>query len=308
MFLRQPRFTIPPKILAQARGSGAVPTAVVGAAHPLAMRSAFEAANLGLIEPVLVGPRENITDLAADIGWSLQGVEIADAADDAATVAISTRLAREGAVSVLMKGYVQTDTLMAAVVNADTGLRTERRITHAFYLTTPDDDGGLVVTDAAVNIAPSVDVKVDIAMNAVEMLNRLGNRRPRVAILSGTEKLNRRMPSSLEAAEVAKRLEETMDQRCYATGPLAMDVAISPSAAQTKGLADPVSGHADILVVPTLEAGNILYKSLVYAIGATAAGIVVGAQVPIVLTSRADPPEARVTALALACQVASAVD
>lgn len=300
MFDREPCFEVPAAILQGARSLGAVRVAVVGAAHPLALRSACAAVEHGLIEPVLVGDRAAILAIAQDIGWDASTVEIVEAAGDRRMAEAGVALVREGRAAVLMKGHVQTNAFMGAVVDRQHGLRTEHRITHAFHLSAPGGDRALLISDAAINVAPTVETKVDITAHAVRLMHALGVRQPKVAVLSGTEKATPKMPSSMEAATVAEQVAATLGEACLVSGPLAMDVAISHHAADIKELHDPVAGAADILIVPNIEAGNILYKALVYACGATAAGLVMGATVPVVLTSRADPLEARLASIALA--------
>lgn len=300
MFDKQPEFQMPQHIMDRVRGAQPVRTAVVGTGHVLAMRSALEAMRAGMIEPILVGPADKTRGIANELGWDLNAIELVDASGDTEIAARGVALARENKVSVIMKGHVHTNALMAAVVARDTGLRTGQRITHAFYLTVRGNPRGLVITDAALNVAPTIEEKVDIAVNAVHLMRTIGLECPNVAVLSGTEEVTPKIPSSVEAETVAIRVRAKLGDSCRIAGPLAMDVAISRSAAEIKGVTGPVAGAADILIVPNLEAGNILYKALVYAVDATAAGLIMGARVPIVLTSRADPPAARLTALALA--------
>ena len=205
-----------------------------------------------------------------------------------------------------MKGHLHTDALMKAVVNRKHGIRTTRRLSHVFHMTIPDDEQVLMITDGAVNVQPDLDTKIDIINNAVEMAHTLGNLNPKVALLSGTESVLPAMPSSVDAAKVVKRANAGEVKNATVDGPFAFDNALSPDAASVKGMDGPVAGRADILVVPNIETGNGLFKMMVYFMSGLAAGVVMGAAVPIVLTSRADPPEARFAATAIAAIVANA--
>jgi phosphate acetyltransferase len=299
-------FEIPAYLVHMARALPTPAMAVAGAANPLAMESARRAADEGFAEPVLVGEAGAISAIARDIGWDLEGVRVVDAADsDEAASEAAVALASGGEVTALMKGHVHTDALMRAVLKREAGLRTERRISHIFHMTVPGHDQVLHITDAAINVQPSVDGKLHILENVIDLAHALGNAEPRVAVLSGAETVNPAMPSSVDAAEVVKRANAGEAKGALIDGPLAFDNAVSPEAARVKGIDSPVAGAADILLVPNLEAGNFLFKQMVYFMSATAAGIVMGARVPIVLTSRADPPEARLAATAIAAIVAA---
>lgn len=300
MFAQRHVYETPQPLLDQVANQRASRTVIVGSDHELPMQAAADAARLGLIQPVLVGNEQRIREIADQIGWDLDGAEIVglSATDD--PVARSIELVQHGAADVLAKGHVDTSRLMAGVLRRDSGLRTERRLTHAFYLTAPIWTHPLIISDAALNVAPDLETKRHIARNAITLAQATGIKRPRLAILSGTEQASDKMPSSMEAGQLAEELAADATLECDVAGPLAMDLAISPEAGRIKNMQGPVIGHADITIVPTLEAGNILYKTLVYANGATAAGLVMGARVPIVLTSRADPPNARLTSFALA--------
>ena len=282
-----------------------VPMAVAGAAHPLVIDSARRAAEAGFIAPVLVDERDAIEALARDAGWDLSAVRVVPAGDEQEACETAAALARGGETAAVMKGHVHTDALMRALLAKDAGLRTDRRVSHIFHMTAPGRDRVLHITDAAVNISPGVEQKLDIVRNAVDLAHRLGMTAPKVAMLSGAETVNPSMPSSVEAAEVVRRAANGGVAGAIVDGPFGFDNAVSPEAAQLKGIDSPVAGAADILVVPNLEAGNFLFKQMVYFMSATAAGIVMGAKVPVVLTSRADPPEARLAAAAIAAIVAS---
>lgn len=296
-------YQCPPELLEKARTSATISMAVVGAGDTLSLESARRATSAGLIEPCLVGAVEEIHAAARAIGWNIDDYRVIDAADENRAAETAAFLARDGEVDALMKGHVHTDALMRAVVNREAGLRTERRISHAFYMTVPNREGALVITDAAVNVSPGVDQKLDIIQNAVNMMHALGNREPKVALISATEQASRGVPSSMEAAEVVARAAAGEISGAIVAGPMALDNALSPQAAAIKGIDSPVAGAAEMLAVPNIETGNALFKAMVYLMSATAAGLVLGARVPIVLTSRADPPEARLASAALAAIV-----
>lgn len=297
-------FASPGHVIEKATAATPTPTAVAGAGGRLALESARRATEAGLIEPCLVGDPEAITAAASGIGWDLAPYRCVSAEDETKAAEAAVALARGNEVAALMKGQVHTDTLMRAVVDRENGLRAGRRMSHIFYMTAPDRQGALTITDAAVNVAPDAAVKLDIINNAVDLLHALGTPEPKIAVLSATDTPIAAMPSSLEAAEVVRRAVQGAVTGAVVDGPFALDLAISPEAATVKGVDSPVAGQADILLVPNIETGNALYKAMVYFMSATAAGLVMGAKVPIILTSRADPPEARLTAAALAAIVA----
>ena len=297
-------FQCPADLLHRGRAGPRTPTAVVGAGGKLALESARRAAEAGLIEPVLVGEAEAIAAAARQIDWDIAPLRLVAADGETLTAEAAVALARGKEVAALMKGQVHTDALMRAVVARETGLRSGRRISHVFHMTIPGREGALVITDAAINVAPDLETRLDIIRNAVGVLHALDNPEPKVAVLSATENPIRTMPSSLEAAEIARRATEGEVEGALVEGPFALDVAVSPAAGAVKGVESPVAGRADILLVPNIETGNALFKAMVHFMSATAAGVVVGARVPIVLTSRADPPEARLAAAALAAVVA----
>jgi phosphate acetyltransferase len=286
----------------RARRLGPVPTAVAAAGSPLALEGAKLAADEGLIEPFLVGDPEAIAEAARSIDWDLDDVWVVPAIDDRSAARTAVGLARAGVCGAVMKGHLHTDVLMLAALDRDKGLRSGRRFTHAFLMSLPGRPP-LLLSDCAVNVHPSVDTKVDIVRNVVDLAHAVGIDEPRVALLSSTEEVTDRIQSSLDAAEVARRCADIEGARVF--GPLAFDVAVSEEAARIKGVAHPVAGHADALVVPDIDAGNALFKMMVHFMGAVAAGVVLGGLVPICLTSRADPPEARLTSAALARLVAA---
>ncbi len=282
------------------RGQDPVPTAVAYPCEESALLGAVEAGDAGIIVPILVGPEAEIRQLAATIGVSLDGIEIVDRADPAASAATAVQMVRDRRALMVMKGSLHTDELMRAVVNRDTGLRTSRRVSHVFMFDVPTYPKPLFVTDAAINIAPTLVEKADICRNAIELGHAVGIEQPKVAILSAVEIVNPAMPSTLDAAALCKMADRGQITGGVLDGPLAMDNAISPAAALTKHIVSPVAGDADILLVPDLEAGNILYKNLTYLARADAAGIVLGARVPVILTSRADSVRTRLASAALA--------
>lgn len=274
--------------------------AVVHPCDDLSLTGALEAASQGMIVPILVGPRDKIEAVAKAAGRSLDGIEIVDAPHSHAAAERAVALVREGKAEVLMKGKLHTDELMAPVVDRDTGLRTERRMSHIFALDVPHYPKPLFITDAAINIFPDLDTKRDIVQNAIDLAHALGIPRPKVAVLSAVETVYPKIPSTVEAAALCKMLDRGQLTGGVIDGPLAFDNAVSKTAAEAKGIHSEVAGDADILVVPDLEAGNMIAKQLVYLAGAEAAGIVLGARVPIVLTSRADGVMSRLASCAMA--------
>ena len=299
-------FEVPPYLLDRIEGMDRVRMAIAGADHPIALESARQGVDAGLIDPVLVGDADVIRAAAREIDWDITSFAIVDAVGEEKAPATAVALARSGEVTSLMKGHLHTDALMKAVVNREHGLRTSRRLSHIFHMTVPGNDRVLMITDAAVNVQPDTDTKVDITNNAIAMAHALGNPKPRVALLSGTESVLPAMPSSVDAAKVVKRASAGEVKNAIVDGPFAFDNALSKKAAALKGMDGPVAGQADILVVPNIETGNGLFKMMVYFMSGLAAGLVMGAVVPIVLTSRADPPEARFAATAIAAIVADA--
>jgi len=275
-------------------------TAVVHPCDDLSITGAIEAMRKNLIRPLLVGPQQRTRAAAAHAGYALDGVELIDAPHSHAAAAQAVALARAGKVRALMKGALHTDELMTEVVDAASGLRTERRVSHVFVLDVPTYPKPLFITDAAINIAPDLADKRDIVQNAIDLAHALGIALPKVAILSAVETVNPKIASTVEAAALCKMLERGQITGAVLDGPLAFDNAVSKAAAESKGLDSPVAGDADILVVPDLEAGNMLAKQLIYLAGADAAGIALGARVPIMLTSRSDRLLARLASCALA--------
>jgi phosphotransacetylase len=296
----------PQYLLDKARVLAPAPTAIVNAGAQLPMESAKEAFEKGLIEPVLVGDISIINAIAKTLAWDISELRVVAADGEVAAAQTSVALARGGEVSSLMKGNLHTDNLLRAVINRDTGLRTGTRLSHVFHMTLPGSDAAICITDAAINVLPPVGVKLDIARNVTALMHALGNKAPKIAVLSATEVPTESVPSSMEAAEVVKEAQNGAVPGAIIDGPFAFDNAVSIEAAKIKGINSPVAGCADVLLVPNIEAGNVLFKQMVYFMSAAAAGIVMGAKVPIVLTSRADPVAARLASAALASIVASA--
>lgn len=277
-----------------------VRTAVVHPCDALSLGGALEAAAKGMIVPVLIGPRPKIEAAAAEIGRSLDGVEIIETAHSHAAAEKAVELARAGEVDMLMKGKIHTDELLAPVVDRHTGLRTERRMSHVFVLDVPNYPKPLMISDAAINIFPDLKMKRDIVQNAIDLAVALDNALPKVALLSAVETVTPTIPSTVDAASLCKMADRGQITGGLLDGPLAFDNAVSMAAAKAKGIQSEVAGQADILIVPDLEAGNMIAKQLIYLAGADAAGIVLGARIPIVLTSRADGVMSRLASTAIA--------
>jgi phosphate acetyltransferase len=281
------------------------PTAVAHPCDESSLRGAVDAAKLGLIAPILVGPHARIEAIAKEYGIDIAGLPIVDAPHSEASAEKAVALVREGKAEALMKGSLHTDELMAAVVRRDTGLRTSRRVSHCFVMDVPSYSETLIITDAAVNIAPTMEDKVHIIQNAIDLAHALRFPEVRVAILSAMETVNPKVPSTIEAAALCKMADRGQITGAIVDGPLALDNAISLESKAIKKIDSPVAGRANVLVVPDLEAGNMLAKSLSFLAGADAAGIVLGAKVPIILTSRADSVMTRLASCAVASLVAS---
>jgi phosphate acetyltransferase len=280
---------------------------VTAVAHPCdenSLRGAVEAAEMGLLQPILVGPRAKIEAVAAQFKLDISKFELIDVEHSVAAAEAAVQLAREGRAELLMKGSLHTDELMAAVVKSGTGLRTGRRVSHCFIMDVPSLDRALIITDAAINIFPTMEDKMHIIQNAIDLAHSLGIALPKVALLSAMETINAKVPSTVEAGALCKMADRGQITGGILDGPLALDNAIDLNAAKIKKIESPVAGVADILVVPDLEAGNMLAKSLSFMADADAAGIVLGARVPIILTSRADSVLTRLASCAVAALVA----
>lgn len=292
------------RLLDHVRPLGAVRMAVVHPCNALSLSGALDARDAGLIELVLVGPRARIEAAAEDAGLDLSGITIEDVPHSHAAGARAAQMAAAGDVEALMKGSLHTDELLAAILPSAAGLRTKRRVSHCFLMHTPAYPRPFIITDAAINIAPALEEKADIIRNAIDLANAIGVDRPRVAILAAVETVNPRMQATLDAAALCKMADRGQITGGILDGPLAFDNAVSVAAARIKGIESEVAGVADVLVVPDLESGNMLAKQLEYMGDAVSAGIVLGAKVPVVLTSRADPRTSRIAACAIAALLA----
>ena len=294
------------RLLARCESLAPVPTAVAYPLEATALSGAVEAAKRGLIVPLLVGPAAKIAEIATSSGIDLDKLQIIDVPDSNAAAARAVELIREGRAEILMKGSLHTDELMAAIVAREGGLRTGRRISHVFVMDVPTYHKVLIVTDGAINIAPTLEDKVDICQNAIDLAISLGLEKPKVAILAAVETVTSKMPATIDAAALCKMAERGQIKGGILDGPLAFDNAISKQAAETKGIHSKVAGDPDILLAPDLEAGNILAKQLTFLANADSAGMVLGARVPVILTSRADSVRSRIASCAVAMLVAHA--
>ena len=294
------------KLIERCQTLAPVPTAIAYPCEPTALASAIDAEQLGLIKPILVGPAAKIAEIGEAAQLNLHGLEIIDISDSRAAAATAVSLVREARAEVLMKGSLHTDELMGAIVSREGGLRTSRRISHVFIMDVPTYHKVLIVTDAAINIAPTLEDKVDICQNAIDLARSLGVEKPKVAILCAVETVNSKMQATLDAAALCKMAERGQIKGGLLDGPLAFDNAISGEAARTKGIKSEVAGDPDILLAPDLESGNILAKNLSFLANADSAGLVLGARVPVILTSRADSVRSRIASCAVAKLVAHA--
>ena len=293
------------RLIAAAQNQTKIKVAVAHPCDDVSLRGAIEAHKLGLIDPILVAPPERVQTVAKEANLDIAPFEIVASAHSHDSAAKAVELVKAGRVEALMKGSLHTDELMGAVVSRE-GIRTERRISHCFIMDVPGHAEPIIITDAAVNIAPDLDAKVDIVQNAIDLAHAMGDAEVRVALLSAMETVTAKVPSTVEAAALCKMADRGQITGALLDGPLALDNAISPEAAAIKKIASPVAGRANVLVVPDLEAGNMLAKSLSFLAGADAAGIVLGARVPIILTSRADSLLSRLASCAVAVMVAAA--
>ncbi|WP_171212991.1 bifunctional enoyl-CoA hydratase/phosphate acetyltransferase [Ruegeria sp. HKCCA5839] len=309
--IRRPRVTMPDlvlhrrgatydRLLSAAQRLPTLPTAVVHPCDASSLEGALSARELGVLEPILVGPRDRIHDVADSVGLDIAGLEIIDAPHSHASAEQAVQLAREGRVGAMMKGALHTDEVMSAVVSKTQGLRSERRMSHVYVMDVPTYSKPLLITDAAINIAPDLQTKADMVQNAIDLACAIGIELPKVAILSAVETITPRLQSTVEAGALCKMADRDQITGGILDGPLAFDNAVSMQAVSTKGIKSNVAGQADVLVAPDLEAGNMIAKQLMYLAGAEAAGIVLGAQVPIMLTSRADDTRTRIASAAIA--------
>jgi phosphate acetyltransferase len=292
------------RLVAATKGLSALSTAVAHPCDETSLRGATDAAASGMIAPILVGPKDRISGLARRLSIDIARMEIVDVPDTQTAADRAVELVRSGQAELLMKGSLHSDELLAAVTRRETGLRTGRRISHVFVMDVPTHEHTLFITDAAVSISPDLAAKRDIVQNAIDLYAGLGLGTPKVAILSAVETVNPSIPSTIDAAALCKMADRGQITGGELDGPLAFDNAISPEAARVKGIKSTVAGQAQILVVPDLEAGNMLAKNLTFLSNADAAGIVLGARVPIILTSRADNVRTRMASCAVAMLLA----
>jgi phosphate acetyltransferase len=288
------------RLLEQCSGLEAVPTAVAYPCETSALQGALEARDAGLINPLLVGPQHKIESIAEQSGFSLRNTQVIDVEESEAAAARAVTLVREGRAELLMKGSLHTDELLGAVVSREKGLRTGRRISHVFIMDIPTYHKVVIITDAAINIAPVLEDKADICQNAIDLARDLGLELPKVAILAAVETVTSKMPATIDAACLCKMAERGQINGGILDGPLAFDNAINKRAAEIKRIDSAVAGDPDILLVPDLEAGNILAKQLTFLANADSAGLVLGARVPVILTSRADSVRSRIASCAVA--------
>jgi phosphate acetyltransferase len=293
-------------LLHRCRGLAPIPTAVAWPCDETSLAGAIDAAAQGLIRPILVGPAAKIAELAKTHAIDIAGAEVVDVGESRAAAAKAVQLVREGKAELLMKGSLHSDEILGAVVAKESGLRTGRRLTHVFLMDVPTYHKVLIVTDAAINIAPTLEDKVDICQNAIDLAKTFGVERPKVAILAAVETVNSRMPATLDAAALCKMAERGQIKGGLLDGPLAFDNAISRDAAKIKGITSAVAGDPDILLAPDLEAGNMMAKQLSFLANADSAGLVLGARVPVILTSRADSLRSRIASCAVAVLAAHA--
>ena len=294
------------RLIARCKSLDPVACAVVHPCDESSLRAAVEAGQEGLITPILVGPETTIRELARVKGIDLGGVAIEDVPDSHRAAARAVALVREGRAELVIKGSLHSDEILAAVISKETGLRAGRRLSHAFLMDVPTYHKVLIVTDGAINIAPTLEDKVDIVQNAIDLARSFGVERPKVAILAAVESVNSKMPATLDAAALCKMADRGQIKGGVLDGPLAFDNAISREAADIKKIDSEVAGDPDILVAPDLEAGNMLAKQLSFLANADSAGLVLGAKVPVILTSRADSLRARIASCAVAVLVAHA--
>jgi phosphotransacetylase len=293
-------------LLERCRGIAPIPTAVAFPCDESSLEGAVDAARQGLIVPILVGPAAKIAEVAKAKGIDISGVQVVDAPTSRTAAAKAVELVRLNQAELLMKGSLHSDEILAAVIAKETGLRTGRRLSHVFLMDVPTYHKVLIVTDAAINIAPTLEDKVDIVQNAIDLCRTFGRDRPKVAILAAVETVNSKMQATIDAAALCKMADRGQIKGGLLDGPLAFDNAISLDAAKTKGITSEVAGDPDILLAPDLEAGNMMAKMLSFLANADSAGLVLGARVPVILTSRADSVRSRIASCAVAVLTAHA--
>ncbi len=302
-FLTNREAAIPSGLLTLAQSFGAPRVAIARAGAELPMQAAYDATTAGIMEPVFTGEADAIKAEADKLGWNISGFEIIETVGEEAAGHAAALACGEGRADVLMKGHLHTDVFMKSALSRDNGLRTGGRLVHVFHITHPDGGKPLIISDAAVNVTPDMDTRKAAITNCVTLLRKLGTDQPKVAMLSATESVLPAVPSSVEARELRDWARAEIPNAHF-SGPLAIDLILSPESVAIKGMGDdPVAGNADAIIVPDIVSGNTLFKSLVYLSGGCAAGVVMGAKVPILLTSRADPAVARIASVALAAVI-----
>ena len=303
--LMPPDVVCPDFLLERAQASGRSNVAIANAGTDVVMQSARDATDAGIMTPVFVGVKEDIHREADALGWNIGAYAIIESDGTEEDAAIkAAKACGNGQAGVIMKGHVHTDTFMRAVLNRDAGLRTGKRLGHVFHMTVPGREGALLISDAAVNVAPDFETQQSLLAYIIQVAQAAGIARPNVAVLSATEEVSEAVPSSV-AADALVTWSKAQNLPSEIFGPVAFDLAVSPKAAAIKGVERAAVGNADALLVPTIEVGNALFKMMVYFMGACAAGVVLGARVPVILTSRADPPQARLASAALAALLES---
>ncbi|MEE9388645.1 MAG: phosphate acyltransferase [Paracoccaceae bacterium] len=299
-FLSDQTPSCPPALLAKAKLQSPPRVAIANAGAPLPMQAAHDATNAGIMTPIFIGNTEKIAHEAAALNWDISGFQVTPADGETAAASTAAGLCGAGGADVLMKGDLHTDVFLKGALSRDAGLRTGARLVHVFHISPPDGSRPILISDAAVNVAPDIQTRRNATRAVVDLLHQLGTEQPRVAFLSATEVPIASVPNSLEARALSVWAKSEIPNAHF-SGPLALDLILSPDAARIKGLTDdPVAGHADAIIVPDITTGNALFKALVYLAGGCAAGLVIGAKVPILLTSRADPAAARLASAALA--------
>ncbi len=289
----------PENLLKIAKGKGPVKTIIVNAVKKVAIESAKQAVEANLITPLFVGDKSIIKKISKEINWDISKYEIVHEPDENSTAPIAAKLASEGKVKIIVKGHIHTDILMKAVLKRDLNLIGKKRLSHIWHMTLEKNDKPFIITDGALNVLPKLETKMHILKNAIDFASRIGIEKPKVSVLSATEEVLDSMPSSIEANELTKRAkDEGLNAEVF--GPMAFDNSVSEKAAQIKGIKNVVAGNTDILLVPNVETGNALVKMMIFFMGACAAGVVVGGKVPVVITSRADDTQARLSSIAAA--------
>lgn len=290
-------------LVALAHKKGLKKIALAVSEEESALRAVKRARDEGIAEVILVGSQDKIKAVASGIGWDLSGIKIVDAPEAAQAAIETVKLVKTGQADIVMKGLLHTDVLLKAVLDKDVGLRTGKLLSHVFLLEIPAYHKLLIISDCAMNIAPTLEEKKCILQNAIDLAVCIGIEKPKVAIVAAVEEVNPKMPTTLDAAILSKMADRKQIKNAIVDGPLAFDNSISRRAAEEKGIQSPVAGDADIILVPHVEAGNILYKALNYFAGAKSAGIIMGAMAPVVLTSRADTEESKFFSIALAAAI-----